>query len=166
MKYSFMRIALCLTVVFGALVLIRSAHFDRVFADDDARAAIDKLHQQDITATLARDPKALADLFSDTAVLLEPGQPAIIGRAAILAENEQEQKANPNMKIVSYKPDIRNLEIRGNCAYEWDTFEASYKESDKGEVKSFRAKALRVLERQSDGSWKFSRVMWNTAEGQ
>lgn len=137
-----------------------------VLAAADARAGIEKLHQQDIAATLARDPKALADLFTDDAVLLEPGQGAVLGRAAILAENEQDQKAHPAMKIVSYKPDVKDLQIRGDCAYEWDTFEASYKESENSEVKSFRAKALRVLERQPDGSWKFSRAMWNMAAGE
>jgi hypothetical protein len=45
-------------------------------------------------------------------------------------------------------------------------FEGSFKESEKAEVKTFRAKGLRVLKRQPDGEWKFARVMWNMAEGQ
>jgi hypothetical protein len=49
-------------------------------------------------------------------------------------------------------------------AFEWDYFDASYKESEKAEVKRFRAKALRILRRQKDGSWKFARVMWNLVE--
>jgi hypothetical protein len=34
---------------------------------------IEKLHQQDVAATLSGDPKALADLWTDDAVRLEPG---------------------------------------------------------------------------------------------
>ena len=38
-------------------------------------AGIEKLHQQDIAATLSRDPVALTDLWTDDAVRLDPGQP-------------------------------------------------------------------------------------------
>lgn len=127
--------------------------------------AIQKLHQQDIDATLAHDPQALADLFTDDAVLLEPGAPAVIGKAAILAQNKKDNLEHPNAKVVSYKPEIKDLQVVDGWAFEWDTFEGSYKESEKAEVKSFRAKALRILKKQPDGSWKFARVMWNLAEG-
>jgi uncharacterized protein (TIGR02246 family) len=125
---------------------------------------IEKLHQQDIDATLAHDPKALADLFTEDAVLLEPGSSALVGKKAILAENQKDQAEHPDAKVVSYKPDIKDVQVVDGWAFEWDYFGASYKESEKAEVKSFRAKALRVLKRQPDGSWKFARVMWNVAE--
>ena len=128
--------------------------------------AIQKLHQQDIDATLARDPQALADLFTEDAVLLEPGAPAEIGKPAILAENLKDKADHPTAKVVSYKPDIKDIQVVDGLAYEWDYFDASYRESAKGEVKSFRGKALRILKRQPDGSWKFTRVTWNLAEGQ
>lgn len=127
--------------------------------------AIQKLHQQDIEATLARDPQALADLFTDDGVLLEPGGPAVIGKPAILAGNKKDNLEHPDAKVVSYKPEIKDLQVVDGWAFEWDTFDGSYKESEKAEVKTFRAKALRVLKKQPDGSWKFARVMWNLAEG-
>jgi uncharacterized protein (TIGR02246 family) len=126
--------------------------------------AIERLHRQDVDATLARDPQALAELFADDAVLLEPGAPAVLGKPAILAENKKDSVEHPNTKIVSYKPEIKDLQIVDGWAFEWDTFEASYKESEKAEGKSFRGKALRILQKQPDGSWKFARVMWNLAE--
>ena len=133
---------------------------------DDDRQAIEKLHHQDIAATLAHDPQALADLFTDDAVLLEPGAPPVIGKPAILAGNKKDSLEHPNAKVVSYKPEIKDLQVVDGWAFEWDTFEGSYKESEKAEAKSFRAKALRILKKQPDGSWKFARVMWNLAEGQ
>ena len=135
-------------------------------ANDADRRAIEKAHQQDVGATLARDPQALADLFTDDAVLLEPGAPAVIGKAAILAQNKKENLEHPDTKIVGYKPEVKDLQVVDGWAFEWDTFEGSYKESEKAQVKSFRAKALRILKKQPDGSWKFARVMWNMAEGQ
>lgn len=127
--------------------------------------AIQKLHQQDIDATLRHDPQALADLFTDDAVLLEPGAPAVIGKPAILADNKKDTMQHPDAKVVSYKPEVKDLQVADGWAFEWDTFEASYKESEKAEAKTFRAKALRILKKQPDGSWKFARVMWNLAEG-
>jgi len=125
---------------------------------------IERLHKRDIDATLAHDPKALADLFTEDAVLLEPGSAAVVGKPAILAENQKDQAEHPSAKVVSYKPDIKDLQVVDGWAFEWDYFDASYKESEKAEVKRFRAKALRILRRQPDGSWKFARVMWNVAE--
>ena len=43
-------------------------------------AAIEKLRQQDIAATVARDPVALTDLWTDDAIRLGVGVPPEIGR--------------------------------------------------------------------------------------
>lgn len=79
---------------------------------------IQKLHQQDMDATLSSDPQALADLFTEDAVLLEPGSPAVIGKAAILAGNKKEQAEHPGVKIMSCKPDIRDTQVVEGWAYE------------------------------------------------
>ena len=149
----------------GLIVLLHGAtRSAKTSGAADVLAGIEKLHQQDVSATLAHDPKALADLFTEDAVLLVPGETPVIGRKAILAQNEKDHTAHPDARVLSYRPEIKDLQTRDGWAFEWDTFDASYRESEKGEVKSFRAKALRVLERQPDGSWRFARVMWNMAE--
>ena len=122
--------------------------------------AIEKLHQKDIAATLSGGPQALADLFTDDAVLLQPGSPAIVGRQAILSANENEKAKHPS-KVLAYKPEIHDLQVANGWAFEWTDFEASYKESENEQRKSFHANALRILKREADGDWKFSRVMWN-----
>lgn len=158
-----------LVVVGGGWVLSSRGLSDRAHAAPASAAhleGIEKLHHQDIDATLAHDPKALADLFTEDAVLLEPGSAAVMGKPAILAANLKDQAEHPTAKVVSYKPDIKDVQVVDGWAFEWDYFEASYRESEKAEVKSFRAKALRILKRQPDGSWKFARVVWNVVEGQ
>ena len=55
-------------------------------------AAIEKLHQQDIAATLSRDPVALTDQWTDDAVRMGPGR-AEVGKQAIRESNER-QTAN------------------------------------------------------------------------
>src|SRR6266849_202125 len=62
-------------------------------------AGIEKLHQQDVAATLAGDPKALASLWTDDAVRLEPG-PAEIGRALINTHDEEQKAKDPEVKII------------------------------------------------------------------
>jgi ketosteroid isomerase-like protein len=125
---------------------------------------IEKLHREDVSATLSGDPAELAKLWTGDAVRLEPGGPAEVGKKAITADDVKETKDHPEGRIVSYTPHIENLEIVDGWAFEWDYFDASFRESPRGKPQSFRAKALRVLRRQSDGSWKFSRVMWNLAQ--
>jgi ketosteroid isomerase-like protein len=45
-------------------------------------AGVEKLHQDDVAATLTRDLEALAALWDDDGVLLQPGQCPIIGKTA------------------------------------------------------------------------------------
>jgi uncharacterized protein (TIGR02246 family) len=123
-------------------------------------AGIEKLHENDITATIARDADALTALFDDDAVLLQPGTPPIIGKAAFHDFMKQALSKSPSVKIVKYVPDIRDIRVAGEVAYEWGYFEALQKGSEQQTPQSMRAKLLRVMRRQPDGSWKFMRVMW------
>ena len=67
---------------------------------------------------------------------------------------------SPSVKVVKYVPDIRDVQVAGNVAYEWGYFDASHKSSEQQAAQGLHAKLLRVMKRQSDGSWKFTRVMW------
>jgi len=142
----------------GKIGLVTGGRHHRTSADT---WAIEKLHQKDVEATLSGDPTALANLFTDDAVLLEPGSPAVVGKSAILKKNEEEKAAHPNSKVLSYSPEIKSLEVVGGWAFEWTHFDASFQESAGLDVKSFHGKGLRVLKREPHGSWKLARVMWN-----
>ena len=133
-------------------------------ASVEAMAGIEKLHQQDIAATLSRDSRALTDLWTDDGVLLEPGGQAKIGKQLIGAEVEKSIAKQPGIKILSYVPEIKEVKITDGWAYEWGYFSSSYKDSPDSQAKSFRGKMVRILLKQSDGTWKFARVMWNLAE--
>ena len=138
-----------------------------VMGQSSARARdlteIEKLHHQDIAATVAGDPKALAELWADDAVRLEPG-PAEVGKKLIVQHDAETMQKNGAMKILTYAPEIQDVKIVDGWAFEWGYFNSTYRESPTSLVKSFRGKLLRVLEKQKDGSWKFARVMWNPAE--
>ena len=126
-------------------------------------AAIEKLHQQDIAATLSRDPVALTDLWTDDAIRLGGGQ-AEVGKKAIRESNER-QTANKGFKVLSYVPETKDLTfLDGGWAVEWRSFTASYVDSPGGEPKQIRGTVLGVLKKLPDGSWKVFRGMGDTSQ--
>jgi ketosteroid isomerase-like protein len=129
---------------------------------DSIPAGIQRLHQQDIDATVSMDVGKLTDLWADDAVLLNQGEKPLVGKSAIQASLKQNFAANANMKVLKYVPEITDLQVVGDAAYEWGSFEATHQLSPDSKPASFRARFLRVMGLQSDGSWKFVRVMWNT----
>jgi hypothetical protein len=48
-------------------------------------ADIEKLHAQDVAATLSQDPVALAELRADDVVRPNPGQEAEVGKQTLVA---------------------------------------------------------------------------------
>src|SRR5215831_1058882 len=113
--------------------------------------AIEKFHQQDIAATLSRDPIALTDLWTDDAVRLRLGQSPELGKKAI-QESNQRWAAVPGIKVVSYVPETRDITILDGWAVEWGYITGSYVETPGGEVKQIRGTRLMVLKKMPDGS--------------
>ena len=128
-------------------------------------AAIEKLRQQDIAATVARDPVALTDLWTDDAIRLGAGAPADLGKKAIRETNER-QAANKAFKVLSYVPETKDFTfLEGGWAVEWRTFTASYVDSPGGQAKQIRGTVLVVFKKLPDGSWKCFRGMGSTEPG-
>src|SRR5215471_799155 len=83
---------------------------------------IERLHHQDIAATVAGDPKALAELWADDAVRLEPG-PAEVGKKLIVQHDAETMEKNGAMKILTYSPEIQDVKIVDGWAFEWGYFQ-------------------------------------------
>ena len=118
------------------------------------RMAIERLHHQDLEATLSGKADDLAKLWDSEAVRIAPGRPAEIGKAVIYADDKREEDSGGGQNLC-YRPEIKDLQVVGDWAFEWGYF--SYKES--ANAKPGRGKVLRVLKLQPDGSWKFARVI-------
>jgi ketosteroid isomerase-like protein len=127
--------------------------------NDQDRRAIERLHEQDIAATLTDDADQLAKLWDEDAVRLQPGSPAEIGKATIYANDKRWQANLHGGRTLSYKPEVKDLQIVNGWAFEWGTFEVRFRDSEHGSEKMLHGKILRVLKKQGDGSWKFARVM-------
>lgn len=146
---SLVRLSSGLLVV-GVLIAVASGVQQKRSAQQD-RAGIERLHQLDIETTISGKADELAKLWDKDAVRLIPDSPVDIGKAAIYAADKKEETG----ENACYKPEIKDVQIAGDWAFEWGYF--SYKESAK--AKAIHGKVLRVIKRQPDGSWKFSRVM-------
>jgi ketosteroid isomerase-like protein len=129
-----------------------------------ALAGIEKLHRLDERITLLNDPKALQQEWTDDAVRLEPDGPVDVGKTAIYATDVHSSAESPGAAIVSYRPDIRDVRVFNDWAFEWGLFDAGFREAANGPVEQVSGKLLRVLHREREGEWKFSRVMvvWST----
>ena len=94
-----------------------------------------------------------------------PGGPLAVGKQAIEAENQRLHAVNPDFKVLKYTTDIKEIQIVDDWAIEVGNTEATYKMSAKDDQVSFNFKGMRLLKRQSDGSWKFALVGWPQVTG-
>jgi hypothetical protein len=74
------------------------------------RVAIEKLHQQDIDATLSDKADELAKLWDRDAVRLGQGAAAEVGQAVIYADDQRWEAKNTG-RTLSYKPDIKDVQV-------------------------------------------------------
>jgi uncharacterized protein (TIGR02246 family) len=125
-------------------------------------AAIERLHSQDIAATLSGNLTALADLWTDDVVRIQPGHPAEVGKQTLVANDQLMKAAMPGFRVLSYVPEMKEVTVTTDgWAFEWGTFTGTYVEAPGGEEKRLEGKLLRILRKQPDGTWKGARGMLN-----
>jgi uncharacterized protein (TIGR02246 family) len=159
MKIRSVTLVACALVALTAFVSEGTGGRRKTDTQAQDRAEIEKFLRQDIAATLSRDTAALTDLFTDDGVRLQQGEPDDIGKQAIRATNERFKAATPELRVLSYVPEDKEVTVADGWAFVWGYFTASYVESPGGEVKRVRGKRLMVLKKQSDRSWKCARLM-------
>jgi uncharacterized protein (TIGR02246 family) len=166
MRLHSMTVVVCALTALGVQVLHGPAASAGSQTDRAADlAAIEKLRQQDIAATVARDPVALTDFWTDDAIRLGVGAPPEIGKTTIRTSNER-QTANKSFKALSYVPETKDFTfLDGGWAVEWRNYTASYIDSPGGEAKQVRGTVLMVLKKLPDGSWKVFRAMGSMEPG-
>ena len=82
---------------------------DASLDNEQNRRAIERLHEQDIAATLTDDQ--LAKLWDEEAVRLQSGAPDEIGKAIIYASDKRWQANLHGGHTLSDKPDLKDLQI-------------------------------------------------------
>ncbi len=66
--------------------------------------------------------------------------------------------AHPEFKVLKYLPEFKDLQIMEGWAIESVDANGTFKRAAKDDPVTIQQKLLRVLKRQSDGSWKFALV--------
>jgi uncharacterized protein (TIGR02246 family) len=162
------RISAALTIAFLAgLSVGLSARSTVVAAPQQADthaadlAAIEKLHKADEEATLSQEPTALTNLWSEDGVNLGFPGPPVVGITAMREAYEKFRTEHPDFQVLKYAPDYKEMQtaIVGEWAIELGYTDATFKMSASATPVSVpRTEGMRLLKRQSDGSWKFALV--------
>ena len=63
------------------------------------------------------------------------------------------------LEPVEHVLDFEDTIVAGDYAFQWGTFRSSSRSRASGEVFSGGGKLMRILQRQTDGSWKMHRTM-------
>lgn len=121
-------------------------------------AVIDKLHKADVAATPTQDLASLTSLWSDDGVNLGAAGTPVVGIKAMGEMYQQFRVANPDFKVLNYVSDIKDIQIAGDWAIEIGNVQATYKLSAKDAPVNVNDKGMRLLKRQTHGSWKFALV--------
>jgi hypothetical protein len=122
-------------------------------------AAIEELHRADVEATLTQDPTYLTKVWSDDGINLGFPGPPVVGIKAMGEAYAKFRTDYPDFRVLKYAPVIRDVQIADGWAIEVGDTQATYKMSAKDNPVSVNDKgAMRLLKRQSNGSWKFALV--------
>jgi ketosteroid isomerase-like protein len=122
------------------------------------RAGIEKLRQADMDATLTQDTSALTTLWSDDGVNLQSTTGPVVGLKALNELYAKFRSEHPEFRVLKYSPEFNDLQIVDGWAIESVDANGTFKMTAKDEPVTVQQKLLRVLKRQSDGSWKFALV--------
>jgi len=123
-------------------------------------AAINELYNQATLACGTGDVELYLSIFTEDAVAMAPGSPAVIGKAEL----------RPLMEALFGKFDLElpytvdEVGVPGDWAFVRSSFQYSMTPKEGGETTTSPGKELDILKRQADGSWKIYIECWNYGE--
>jgi hypothetical protein len=122
-------------------------------------AAIEKLHKADEECTLTQDPACLTALWSDDGIKVDTSGAPVVGTKALGEMYAKFRAQYPEFKVLKYAPDYKSMQtvIVDVWAIEVGRTDAIIKMSANADPMTVpNNKGMRLLKRQSDGSWKFA----------
>jgi hypothetical protein len=164
MKRTSVFVAIGFLAGLGTGFLAHSAGVGRLLRRDPHAAdlaAIEKLHRADEVCTLTQDPKCLTTLWSEDGINLGFPGPPVVGIKSMGDAYAKFRADYPDFQVLKYAPDYKDMQtvIVDEWAVEVAYTDATFKMSaNAAPISPPRAKGMRLLKRQSDGSWKFALV--------
>jgi ketosteroid isomerase-like protein len=111
-------------------------------------------------ASEGRDVERLVSYWTDDAVVLAPGLPAVVGKAA-LRRNVQDSLQIPGFRITWTSTDA-TFSPDGNLAYLFSQNAVTMNAPD-GTPTTTEGRAVTIWRRESDGEWRCAVDIWNEA---
>jgi len=122
------------------------------------KAAVEDRYRESIAAANKKDTAAMTNLYDDNAVLMPQSEEVVIGKAAI-GEYYKKLFANPDFVPFTLKSDWNSFQLTGDIAIAASVFQGDATRNEKHI--HFHGKDLLVWKKQSDGSWKIFRNMYD-----
>ena len=125
----------------------------------DVKAIKDQHHQA--TLALSRgDLETLMSVYADDVVMMPPNQATLVGKAGIRSMWEDLLNAF-TVKVSVF---VEEVEVLAEWAFERGTFRMELTPRAGGASAEDFGKYLDILRRQADGSWKYSRLIFNSSK--
>jgi uncharacterized protein (TIGR02246 family) len=121
---------------------------------------INLLQQRVDQAIVAGDTEAYVALITVDAVLMPPNAPAVVGREAIRAWSNATSK---QFRFQDYQSSDDEVVVAGDWAFRRASAEWVLIPLPSGEPIRESGKFIIIYERQTDGSWRLARDIWNSS---
>ena len=122
------------------------------------RAAIDKLRGDYQSAFNSNDGSAVGAYFTESAVSMPPNHEALKGKQAIADfTGAMFEGMGAELTISS-----EEVELAGDWAFERGSYTMKLTPKKEGEAMAEKGKYIVILQKQTDGSWKLAREVWNS----
>jgi ketosteroid isomerase-like protein len=125
-----------------------------------AESLIRAQHEKATAALSSGDLDRVMSVYADDVISLPPNQAALVGKAAVQSMWEE----TLTDFAVEVSVDVEEVEVAGGWAFERGTFNMKLSPRAGGAPIADTGKYLDVLRQQADGSWKYSRVSWNSSQ--
>jgi uncharacterized protein (TIGR02246 family) len=133
---------------------------DNAATEADDIAAITAVSSARAQAFNESDAQGIAIHFTEDAILMAPGAPAMQGREAVAAYYQS--------IFDEYEPVLESyyeeVEVSGDMAYGRGEAKVTLTPRNGGPTTTATSKYLNILQRQPDGSWQTTHDVWNGNE--
>jgi len=131
---------------------------DKAAQEEAAIQALNEIAEQWDAAANAGDVDALAALFTEDYVQMDPDVPTIEGKEAVVADIRAFHEEND---VQDAKSVIVEVRVAGDWAYVRGHWTSVVTPKATGELINISGKWVDICELQPDGSWKFARTIAN-----
>ena len=141
----------------AAAVLVAACGNDLPEINSDF-AAIEEFNRAYLQAINDEDIETLASMTTEDHIMLAPGRPPIVGKAA---NDEANGRVFEMFEIDETWTPIETV-VSGDLAYQRGTFTVAATPRAGGETSRTAGQFMRIYMRQPDGSWRMIRDMFNS----